>query len=482
MADSGSPPRPTLRAGRYVVLASLGEGSQGTTWDAVDKREGLPVAIKHFDVRGARAWKDVELAEREARVLAVLSHPSLPRYVEHFEENGELYLVMEKIEGTPLSKLRKQGPMAEADVVRLLRDADLVLAYLHSREPAVVHRDLKPSNVIRRPDGSFAFVDFGAVRDRLRPEGGSTVVGTFGYMAPEQFQGRAGPGSDVYAIGATALAMLTGEEPEKLPHRGLAIDVEAALAGRASAPLRAALTRMLEPDPDRRPTRIAALLEGIDAAGRRGSAPPRETGRRGRTPPPDWTGVANLGREIGRGIREQVEREIQASVERASRHDGVRRAERRARKREQRQQRASQRRDDRNRGAPWLVMLVVMLALTMAQVAVAIALHVIVPIVLIVLSLFFGRGLREAARSVSEAGNRAGAAIGRARSVVQGRPPDAADGVGSAAGPRVDVGTPERVRVEDAGAAHDAAREDDDGYDDDAHDAHPRAAPPRQRR
>jgi hypothetical protein len=279
--------------------------------------------------------------------------------------------------------------------------------------------------------------------------------------------------------------MLTGEEPEKLPHRGLSIDVEAALAGRASAPLRVALARMLEPDPDRRPTRIAALLGGLDGGGRRGSTPPNEVGRRGRTPPPDWTGVANLGREIGRGIREQVEREIQASVERASRHDGARggrldRAERRARKREKREQRATQRREDRHRGAPWLVMLVVVLALTMAQVAVAIALHVIVPIVLIVLSLFFGRGLRDAARTVSEAGNRAGAAIARARSVVSGRPPESDDGVASTAGPRVDAGAPERVRVEDAGAAQDAASEDDEGYDDD--DVHQPAAPPRQRR
>src|SRR5262252_7359164 len=90
--------RPALHDGRYVVLAPLGEGTQGTTWDAVDKREGRPVAIKQFDVRGARAWKDVELAEREARVLASLDHPSLPKYVDHFEEDGVLYLVMEKIE------------------------------------------------------------------------------------------------------------------------------------------------------------------------------------------------------------------------------------------------------------------------------------------------------------------------------------------------------------------------------------------------
>ena len=88
--------------------------------------------------------------------------------------------------------------------MRLLGDASSVLAYLHGRSPPVVHRDIKPANLtFRRPDGSYAFVDFGAVtKDNLRPEGGSTVVGTFGFMAPEQFQGRALPGSDVYGVGA----------------------------------------------------------------------------------------------------------------------------------------------------------------------------------------------------------------------------------------------------------------------------------------
>ena len=82
----------TLREGRYVILRPLGEGSQGTTFEAVDKREGRLVAVKRFSVRGARAWKDVELAEREARVLASLEHPQLPAYVEHFDEDGHLGL------------------------------------------------------------------------------------------------------------------------------------------------------------------------------------------------------------------------------------------------------------------------------------------------------------------------------------------------------------------------------------------------------
>src|SRR5262249_28224993 len=119
-----------------------------------------------------------------------------------------------------------------------------------------------PSNVIRRRDGSFAIIDSGAVRDRLKITG-STVVGTFGYMAPEQFQGRAMPQSDVYAAGTTALAMLTGKEPEDLPHKGLAVDVEAALGPRARPELVRVLKDMVEPDPDKRASRIAPLLDEL---------------------------------------------------------------------------------------------------------------------------------------------------------------------------------------------------------------------------
>src|SRR5687767_2388877 len=108
--DAGS----RLRQDRYVIRGVLGEGAQGVTYDAVDVREGRPVAIKRYDVRGARRWKDIELAEREARVLATLDHPLLPRYVEHFEEDGALYLVMEKIEGETLDAiLRRAGALSE---------------------------------------------------------------------------------------------------------------------------------------------------------------------------------------------------------------------------------------------------------------------------------------------------------------------------------------------------------------------------------
>ncbi len=407
----------TLRDGRFVQLGPLGEGAQARTYEGVDKREGRPVAIKRFDVRGARAWKDVELAEREARVLSSLSHPSLPAYVDHFDEGGALFLVMEKIEGESLAAMKKRGArFDEAEVVRFLRDAATTLDYLHGRAPPVIHRDLKPGNVIRRPDGSYAFVDFGAVRDKLRPEGGSTVVGTFGFMAPEQFQGRALPGSDVYAIGATALSMLTGEDPEALPHKGLAIDVRKALGSRVDRSLVEALERMRDPDPARRVDRIGPLLADLER-GRR-----REKG---------------AGRRASRAVAR--EREWEERAERVAR-----RAEREARKAARRARRDLGR-IQRGEPWPWPFSLVATIGLTIATVAVALALQVFVPILLTFLSLFFGRGLRTAARSVHDAGGRAVQAIGRAREVVQrGLQPPRAEEVRV----RVEHPEPTRARVE----------------------------------
>jgi len=278
-----------LRAGRYAVRAILGEGAQGVTYDATDTQNGRSVAIKRFDVRGARGWKDVELAERETRVLATLDHPLVPRYIEHFEDEGALYLVMEKVEGETLDAIRKrEGALPEVEVRRFLACADRALSYLHGRASPIVHRDVKPRNVVRRPDGSYVLVDFGAVSELLARKGSSTIVGTMGYMAPEQFQGRAMPATDVYAVGATALAALTGMEPETLPHKGLRIDVRAALQGRASPELMAAIERMVEPDPDVRATSLAAALDGMHASvapAAPAPAAPRPEARRVPVPP-----------------------------------------------------------------------------------------------------------------------------------------------------------------------------------------------------
>jgi hypothetical protein len=472
-------PGDALRDGRYAIAGKLGEGGQGTTFHGVDKREGRAVTIKRFRVRGASSWKEVELAEREAKVLAHVSHPHLPVYVDHFEEAGSLYLVTERIEGETVAALRAAGPMSEDDVLRFLHDAASALDYLHGRAPPLVHRDIKPSNVIRRPDGSFAIIDFGAVRDRLKVTG-STVVGTFGYMAPEQFQGRAMPASDVYAAGTTAIAMLTGLEPEDLPHKGLAIDVAAALGKTARPALVRALAAMVEPDPDKRAARLSTVIADLrpsppGAARRdtRSSAPPdaarHETrGPEGGRRAPGWAADPDLQRavdeagdqvrrvaeELGNQVRRVVDdvthgridvREIKREAHRAAEiarrearqaAEAARREARRARKEARRTGASSKRADRRGSeerprppGAPLggPVLLVVLLGLSVAQLAVLLALRVVTPVVLYLVSFLFfgsipGRALRTAAGHVSEAGKRAVASIGRARDIVRGRP------------------------------------------------------------
>jgi hypothetical protein len=257
--DTFAPGTPLLD-GRFVISRVIASGGQATTYEGIDKSNGTRVAIKRFSVRGASSWKEVELAERETRVLSGLSHSGLPKVVSHFEEQGALYLVLEYIEGSTLEQLRIRHQLAQEDVVDYLRQVAEILDYLHSQSPPIVHRDIKPRNLIRRPDGRIVLVDFGSVRDRLKPEGGSTVVGTFGYMAPEQFQGRAMPASDTYGAAATALALLTGREPDQLPHQGLKLDVERCLGGSVSPDLERLLSAALDPDPDTRPASLKAAL------------------------------------------------------------------------------------------------------------------------------------------------------------------------------------------------------------------------------
>lgn len=271
MSPEPNPKRPEIVKGRFLIVGVLGAGAQGETLGAQDATNGALVALKRFFVRGAASWKDVELAEREAMVQQGLSHPNLPRYVTHFEHEGALCLVTERIEGESLAQLLARGrTLSQAEVLRFLQDTASSLAYLHGLSPPLIHRDIKPANVLRRPDGSFAIVDFGSVQHRLRETGGSTVAGTFGFMAPEQLQGRAGPESDVYAAAATAVTALTGQQPEELPHRGLELDLAKALPT-CDRKLRQALQAMLQPNPELRPKSIVAALEARELNATAGS-------------------------------------------------------------------------------------------------------------------------------------------------------------------------------------------------------------------
>jgi serine/threonine protein kinase len=260
---------------RYQIMEPLGSGSQGHTYRAVDRETEAEVAIKVMSLRKTADWKAFELFEREAKVLANLRHPGIPRYRDHFanEETGDYFLVMDLVEGRSLSEdLRAHGRLDEARLRALLLGILDILEYLHTRTPPVIHRDIKPANVIVDTAGGVHLVDFGGVRVVAHLDGGSTIIGTFGYMAPEQLHGDAGPGVDLYALGATIVALAAGRPADELPHEGLAIDLEQ-LALPPS--LRPVLAKLLEPDPRRRARSVAEVRALLD--GRSTDAPPEQS-------------------------------------------------------------------------------------------------------------------------------------------------------------------------------------------------------------
>jgi len=216
---------------RYRIVRELGRGGTGVTYMAESLKTGQRVALKELSLKGLKDWKQVELFEREARTLEGLDHSAIPDYVDYFQvdtaDNRLFYLAQEIAEGTSLADLVEAGWRADEAEARHIAESVLqVLDYLHTLNPPVIHRDIKPQNIIRREDGHIYLVDFGAVqtvyRDTLSQ--GSTVVGTYGYMAPEQFRGQAVPATDLYGVGATLLFLLTHQSPADLPQKRLCID------------------------------------------------------------------------------------------------------------------------------------------------------------------------------------------------------------------------------------------------------------------
>ena len=249
-------------ARRWRLGPVLGEGGQGKTYLARDERDDRIVVVKAFTLSG-QSWKRFDLFEREVKVLRALSHPGIPAYLDSFESEppGTYYLVMNRAPGEPLTGRR----FAEPALVALMVKALVVLAYLHDRQPPVIHRDVKPANLVLAVDGRLWLVDFGGVRAAARGAGGSTIVGTFGYMAPEQLHGQATPATDVYGLGATIVALAGGVEPEDVPRRGLRMELRAHLPG-LSPWFVELLERMTSPDPEARPQSAREVLALVSAS------------------------------------------------------------------------------------------------------------------------------------------------------------------------------------------------------------------------
>lgn len=253
---------------RYRIVAPLGQGCMGTTYEAEDLTNYQRVAIKALSVRQIREWKVLELFEREARVLANLEHPAIPKYLDYFlnetPDNRCFYLVRELVSGESLADLVEKGWHAdESEVKRIAVQVLDILNYLHQLTPPVIHRDIKPQNIIRRPDGRVFLVDFGAVQEVYRNTltRGGTFVGTLGYVAQEQFGGNVQSASDLYSLGATLLFLLIKRSPDELPVRRMKIDFRRYV--QVSSEFADWLEKMLEPSVEDRFESAKVALEAL---------------------------------------------------------------------------------------------------------------------------------------------------------------------------------------------------------------------------
>jgi eukaryotic-like serine/threonine-protein kinase len=262
---------------RYRILDVLGEGGCGKTYLALDEDCQTEVAVKVLNLRGMGDWKTLELFEREAKILAQLKHPAIPRYLDFFrtEIDGEetFCLVQAIAPGRSLVSWVESGYIFNGIELRNIATQILdILIYLQTFTPPIIHRDLKPQNLIWSESGDISLVDFGAVRDtyHLTVTGGSTIVGTYGYMAPEQFRGQAVLATDLYGLGTTLLYLILGQDPADLPVKQMKIDFRNSFAeelrqrGRLLPNFSNWLDGLLEPIPEDRYRNAARALAALN--------------------------------------------------------------------------------------------------------------------------------------------------------------------------------------------------------------------------
>jgi serine/threonine protein kinase len=201
---------------RYRIVEILGQGGMGSVYRAVDENLGVDVAVKENLFTTDEYARQFRL---EAVILANLRHPNLPRVTDHFVigDQGQ-YLVMDYIEGEDLrQRMERVGNITEDDAILMGAAMCDALAYLHTRKPPILHRDLKPGNVKITPDGHIFLVDFGLAKVLHGSQATTTGARamTPGYSPPEQYgTARTDPRTDIYSLGATMYAALSGIIPE----------------------------------------------------------------------------------------------------------------------------------------------------------------------------------------------------------------------------------------------------------------------------
>ena len=218
-----------LLTNRYQLQQRLGHTAMGRqTWLAVDVQTEESITVKLLAFNPEMKWEELKLFAREGEILQSLNHAQIPKYRDYFEidkEQGDgvywFALIQDYIPGDSLQDLLNEDKtFTEIEVRQIAKEVLKILIYLHGLIPPVLHRDIKPSNLILGKNKKIYLVDFGAVQAQASVTGVTfTVVGSSGYAPLEQFWGKPVPASDLYALGATLIHLLTGVSPVDLPHR-----------------------------------------------------------------------------------------------------------------------------------------------------------------------------------------------------------------------------------------------------------------------
>jgi serine/threonine protein kinase len=277
-----------LLGNRYEIRKLLGKNTGRRTFLAEDRLYNKPVVVKLLLFGEAFSWADLRLFQREAAVLKSLDHAAIPQYLDDFEVDRSdcqgFALVQTYVAAPTLAEQVRYGrTFTEAELQTLAAQLLDILAYLHQQSPPLIHRDLKPSNILladaastsESSMGALYLVDFGSVQGASAPALGTiTVVGTYGYMPPEQFGGRAVPASDFYSLGATLIYLATGQHPSELPQQAMRLQFEP-FARHLSPGFRHWLRGLVEPDIGQRPATAALALDTLQALNRGGLSPPQ---------------------------------------------------------------------------------------------------------------------------------------------------------------------------------------------------------------